>query len=76
MAERKSLPSTRIDELASKPKVKRIAVVNFLSSVSANESKLYADMNLSADARSYKWNAETVRAIKTGIAEYFAQPIS
>lgn len=76
MAERKPLPSERIEELASKAKVKRIAVFNFLSSVGANPDASAANYNLQSDARSYKWNAPTVAAIAKGIKEYFAQPIS
>jgi hypothetical protein len=58
-----------IESLASLPGVKRIAVENFLGSLSPDESLSDALKNLCLDARSYKWNAATVKAITQGIEE-------
>jgi len=44
------------------PKAKTIAVENFC--VSAPDDHMANSINLNADARSYKWNAHTVNAIK------------
>jgi hypothetical protein len=60
----------RIEQLASKRGVRRIAVENFLASLESG-SESGAMMNLVQDARSYKWNAATVAAIRTGIREAF-----
>lgn len=65
------LNSKRIQELANRSGVKKIAVENFLMSVSANASVYEALANLHCDAKSYKWNAKTVSAIRTGIEEHF-----
>lgn len=60
----------RIEELASKKKVRRIAVENFLMSLEGLTQR-DAMANLSMDARLYKWNAPTQAAIRTGINETF-----
>ena len=44
------------------PKAKRIAVENFSST--ADKLDMATSMNLADDARSYKWNAHTVNAIR------------
>jgi hypothetical protein len=62
----RDLTSQEIEQLASRPKVKRMAVENFLSGLSSM-SEMEAGMNLSQDSRSYKWSPETVKAIKDGI---------
>ena len=52
-----------IDQAIKKyPKAKRIAVENFTSGY--DRLNMEAGMNLSADAASYKWNAQTVSAIR------------
>jgi hypothetical protein len=61
----------RIEQLASRKGVRRIAVENFLASLGSSPSKQAALMNLGEDARMYKWNAATVSAIRTGIGEAF-----
>lgn len=64
------LAPERIEELASGPKVKRIAVENFLSTLGGMTIQ-EAKGNLELDARSYRWNVETYGAIWTGILEAF-----
>ena len=66
----KTLTSQEIEELASRDTVKRIAVENFLSSLDSL-TKDNAISNLKKDARLYRWNAETVRAIRDGIVVAF-----
>jgi len=66
MALRK-LDNDEIERLANKPGVRKIAVENFLMTVDNNDNAMYANMNLGEDAKSYKWNAATVSAIKEGI---------
>jgi len=55
-----------IEEMASRPNVKKVAVENFLLSA---EPLSFGDAleNLRLDCRLYKWNAETVRAIRKGL---------
>ncbi len=60
------LTSKQIETLASRPGVKRIAVENFLSSLSGNGSDDFENCRM--DARLYKWNAATVAAINKGIS--------
>lgn len=67
------LSQERIRILSSKKGVRAIAVQNFLSTVSANPDIMCALLNLQADADSYKWNGETVNAIRQGIVEYFRE---
>lgn len=62
------LTADRIAQLAALPKVRKIAVENFLSSMQPY-GRMAADINLSSDARDYKWNAPTVAAIRRGIQE-------
>lgn len=64
------LDGGRIEELARQPKVRRIAVENFLSSLDGLDYQ-GAKANLEMDAASYRWNEETVGAIWTGILEHF-----
>lgn len=56
----------QIEELASRPGVKRIAVENFLDTLQGMTQGNAID-NLNLDMRSYGWNAATVRAIRQGI---------
>ena len=60
----------RIKDLAAGVGVRKIAVVNFLGSI-GDMPRGAAMANLTADAKSYRWNKETVTAIRTGIDEYF-----
>lgn len=62
------LSHERIQELASQPGVKRIAVENFLSTLGSMTYQ-EAKMNLEMDARSYRWNDETVSAIWQGLLD-------
>lgn len=64
----RSLTTSEIETILFKnPKAKRIAVLNFLSTIGNNDTALGASMNLGSDAQVYQWNAQTVRAIKQGI---------
>jgi hypothetical protein len=51
--------------LAKCKKAKRIAVMNFVTS--ATDNPMYNSMNLEMDAASYKWNADTVKAIRQSL---------
>jgi hypothetical protein len=56
----------KIEALLKKyPKAKQIAVENFLMSLTGD--KMADGMNLSADAKSYGWNTQTIQAIREGI---------
>lgn len=61
------LTSAEIDKLASRAKVKRIAVENFLGTLQNNPDTSCALANLNLDTRLYKWNAATQKAIRDGI---------
>lgn len=63
----RKLTIPEIEKLASRKGVRRIAVENFLMSVTANPNAYIARLNLNYDARLYKWNSATVRAIRSGI---------
>ena len=67
MAELRELTEEKVSKLASRPKVRRVAVENFLMTVHYNKTSSIAIANLRLDARLYKWNDETVRAISDGI---------
>jgi hypothetical protein len=60
------LTSTKITELSSTPKVKKIAVQNFLETLKDLSFQEALD-NLEIDVKLYNWNTETVRVIKKGI---------
>ncbi len=57
-----------IQKLPTRKDVKTIAVQNFLGSLDGM-SKSDAFMNLQMDAKSYRWNAATQKAIRDGIAK-------
>jgi hypothetical protein len=61
----------QIKRLASRKGVKAIAVENFLGSIDCNADASTAFGNAAIDAKLYKWNAATVRAINDGIALHF-----
>jgi|GEM_PF-2102138 len=64
------LSDARIQALARQPGVKAVAVENFLGTLEGVRER-DALMNLDADARSYRWNAATKKAIRTGIREHY-----
>jgi len=65
------LTAKRIEELASKPNVRKIAVENFLSTLGDMDYNS-ALGNLELDANLYNWNTATVSAIREGIREHFS----
>jgi len=65
-----SLTFDRIRELAVGEGVRKIAVENFLGTL-AGSTEDEALSNLVLDAKSYRWNAVTVRTIQAGIREHF-----
>jgi ABC-type lipoprotein release transport system permease subunit len=52
------------------PKAKRIAVENFLAT-SVNYDYTTQLMNLQLDAKLYKWNSDTIKAIRLGLKLMF-----
>lgn len=67
------LPQARIEELASREGVKRIAVENFLGTL-GGLTRDEALANLEQDTKDYRWNAATGRAIQQGIMEAEVEP--
>lgn len=65
-----ALSTARIQELASRPKVRKIAVENFLSTL---DGMTYQEAvgNCELDKRSYRWNDETSGAIREGLTEHY-----
>jgi len=63
----RELKVEEIKKFSSRKGVKKIAVENFLLSVHNNVTKSVALDNLFYDAKIYKWNAATVKAILDGI---------
>lgn len=63
------LSSEVIAKLAARKGVRKIAVENFLFSMTGDASECFN--NLEMDARMYKWNAATYKAISDGIAKAF-----
>lgn len=63
----RKLTMEEVEEFASRPGVKRIAVVNFLSTVHNNDDIVVALKNLVLDAGLYSWNRKTVSVIADGI---------
>lgn len=63
------LTPERIAQLASGPKVKARAVENFLGTLHGKDYQEHI-MNAEMDAKSYRWNHETVAAIKIGVLEH------
>lgn len=49
------------------PKAKKVAVENFCWT--ADNNTMANGMNLNEDARMYKWNADTVKAIRLALRE-------
>jgi hypothetical protein len=63
----RELTAGEIEGLASRDNVKRIAVENFLGTVTVNPDRGAAVGNAFADAEAYGWNRATLQAILTGI---------
>ncbi len=63
----RKLTGAEIEQFSLRPDVKRIAVENFLLSVTNNNSIWYAFANLADDASAYNWNGLTILAIRDGI---------
>lgn len=63
----RKLTTEEIHKLTSRKNVKRIAVENFLFSAPL-DSHMANCMNLDMDARLYKWNSQTVKAIRDGLS--------
>jgi len=63
----RQLTCEEIEKFSKRPRVRRIAVENFLYTVTNNPNVFDAYMNLDMDARLYRWNRETIKAIKDGI---------
>jgi hypothetical protein len=61
----RKLELEEIERFASRQGVRRIAVENFLMSMGTDEG--IAMMNLGYDRAVYRWNCETVGAIRDGI---------
>jgi len=61
------LAPEEIKQLASRKGVRRIAVEDFLLTVTNNEDYVTAYANLALDRRLYNWNSATVKAIAIGI---------
>jgi len=64
----RNLTIPEIDKILEKhPQAKRIAVENFLITVTNCGSESNARKNLKLDTKLYRWNTQTVKAIKVGI---------
>ncbi len=62
------LTPEQVEGFASRPGVKRVAVQNFLGSLtSGNSNRSGAISNLFKDAKQYNWDMATVDAIQAGI---------
>jgi hypothetical protein len=62
----------QIEKYASRKGVKRIAVVNFLSTIdSESDTRIGCTMNCHMDEALYGWNRATVTAIEAGIRDLF-----
>lgn len=61
----RALTATEIKKFASRKGVKSESVANYLASMGGD---FYAaKANLDQDARSYRWNAATIKAIQAGM---------
>ena len=68
MVELRDLTGPEIEKVLKKfPNAKKIAVENFLMTVSQCQNKYYALANLDKDRLLYGWNMDTVRAVRKGI---------
>jgi len=66
------LTKTEIEKYANVKGVKRVAVINFLSSLDPDIGAMGNTMNMHMDAKMYKWNEVTVRTIEAGIRAAFS----
>lgn len=66
------LTPTRIQELAARTGVRKVAVQNFLMTL-RGMTEGQALLNLKQDATSYRWDSSTQKAIREGITEFFAK---
>lgn len=64
------MATTKSGKGSTNSAVRQIAVENFLGSL-GGMTRDDANANLEMDARMYKWNAATVKAIRTGISKHF-----
>lgn len=62
----RDLTLAEIAPLAARKDVRKIAVENFLMTC-GGQTPMDAAGNLAMDAKSYKWNAATVKAIRDGL---------
>ena len=63
----------QIEKYASRKGVKRIAVVNFLSTIDTErDTPIGCMMNCHMDEALYNWNRATVMAIEAGIRDLFS----
>lgn len=71
------LPMDEIAKLAGRKGVRKIAVENFLMTA-GQEGMLLGDevTNLYEDARLYKWNAATVKAILEGLYKVHSEEVA
>lgn len=67
MLKLKKLEDFQIRELSQRKGVRRVAVENFLGTLTNNGSPEEAVYNMLLDAGLYRWNQETINAIKRGI---------
>jgi len=63
----KALTLQEIKIFATRRNVRRVAVENFLMTLQNNGTPREAYQNLFRDAKMYRWNQNTIRAIKDGI---------
>lgn len=63
------IPKEKIEKLANRTNVKETPVWNFLGTAHHCGSIANALMNLEMDARLYRWNRETVQAIRDGLLD-------
>jgi len=61
-----------IEKQANKKSVKKIAVENFLMSLSKDYSIQDTKANLFNDGNSYKWNSQTIQTIYKGIDKFYS----
>jgi hypothetical protein len=68
------LTRNEIQMMASRPGVKRVAIVNFLGTLEGltYEAALW---NLDLDTRLYRWDYPTRQAIRDGIKLYFEKTL-
>ncbi|NPV61395.1 MAG: hypothetical protein HPY61_01990 [Methanotrichaceae archaeon] len=68
-----TLSAIEIEEFASRPGANRKDVEYFLNAVAQPGTKEGALLSLYYDARLYRWNASTIKAIEAGICLAYAE---